>query len=460
MFSELDSFHYQSGFTVSYEKTTLYRIGSLRYSNAQMYSLDQFQWSNEDITVLGIKIAHEDILLKNYEPVVQKVKQTLNAWYNRTLSLHGKIQVVNTLIASLFVYKMIVLPVIPRIIVKKVDNLIREFLWNGKKSKIAYSILQNTKDQGGLNLVNLERKDKSLKASWPKILETEQEYAELVYQQLRCTTIKKDIWRCSLLKQDVVKLGLKNSFWQDVLMSWCEYNYYVNRDIQNQIIWYNSRITIKNTPFFWRDCYTKGLKYVHQLFKEQKFKSYEEVYEEYAITKLRYNSLKSTIPAEWREYFQNTPSICYLPIKPHNYDYYISGGINLPRKIYEYHSDDILLVHNKYIQWRQDLGVAITEGVQWFGHTIKEIYSLTNIPKYRSFQYRLLLRGLVTNIHLYKWGLKENDNCTFCKTKRESLLHLMYECTEVKELWNSFSQYVKQKGLDLENKYNSIYNNV
>ena len=113
IYKELEKFRLQSGFTVSYEKTTLYRIGSLRHSNAQMYDLDQFTWSNQDITVLGVTIAHDDVIEKNYQPIIKKVDETLNKWYHRNLSLIGKISVVNTLIASLFVYKMMVLPFIP-----------------------------------------------------------------------------------------------------------------------------------------------------------------------------------------------------------------------------------------------------------------------------------------------------------------------------------------------------------
>ena len=64
VYGELQSFKRQSGFTVSYEKTTVYRIGSLRHSNAQMYNLDELAWSNEDINVLGVTIAHEDIVGK------------------------------------------------------------------------------------------------------------------------------------------------------------------------------------------------------------------------------------------------------------------------------------------------------------------------------------------------------------------------------------------------------------
>ena len=109
IFKELENFYYQSGFMVSYEKTTLYRIGSLKHSNACMYDLDQYRWSNEDINVLGVTIAHDNIVDKNYSGIVDKARNILNAWYNRGLSLVGKIQMVNTLVASHFVYKMMVL---------------------------------------------------------------------------------------------------------------------------------------------------------------------------------------------------------------------------------------------------------------------------------------------------------------------------------------------------------------
>ena len=186
IFNELESFHSQSGFQVSYDKTTLYRIGSLRHSDAQMYNMDEYIWSNKDINVLGVTIAHEQIVEKNYTSILEKAKRTLNTWHNRNLSLLGKVQVVNTLVASLFVHKMMVLPQIPKNIVKTFDNIVREYIWKGKKAKIAYSILQNSKEEGGLNLINLLNKDKALKATWPQILKKEEEYARLVYNTMRC----------------------------------------------------------------------------------------------------------------------------------------------------------------------------------------------------------------------------------------------------------------------------------
>ena len=86
-----------------------------------------------------------------------------------------------------------VLPIIPKYIVKNMDNIFREFLWNGKKAKIAYSILQNTKKMGGMNLVNLKNRDMALKATWPQMLKQELEYASLVYKHMRCSAIQQDI---------------------------------------------------------------------------------------------------------------------------------------------------------------------------------------------------------------------------------------------------------------------------
>ena len=102
---ELTDFQKQSGFLVSYDKTTLYRIGSLRHSDAMLYNIDQYSWSNTEIMVLGVTITHDEIIKKNYEPLLEKGKNILNSWCNRGLSLQGKVNVINTLVASLLYIK-------------------------------------------------------------------------------------------------------------------------------------------------------------------------------------------------------------------------------------------------------------------------------------------------------------------------------------------------------------------
>ena len=375
IYEELERFKYQSGFTVSYEKTTLYRIGSLRHSNAQLYDLDQFAWSNNDINVLGVTIAHEDIVMKNYNAIIDKVKTTLNAWFNRGLSLMGKVQVVNTLIASLFVYKMMVLPPIPDGIVKKVDCEIRKFLWGGKKSKIAYNILQNPKKEGGLGLVNLRKKDVALKATWPQILYDEKDYSVVVYHLLRCDTIGEDLWRCTIHPEDVSTLGCKSDFWASVITSWSQFNRFYSFRVENQLLWYNSFIKVKGRIVMWKDCYVRGLRYVHQLFENQKFKEDWRVWEEYGLTQLRYNSLKCAIPKEWRDFFQEHQKSLFFPLPPHNFDVVIQDQYKgLSNTVYKFISEDVLLIHNKYIKWREEIGECLCESLWDYG--LEHIYLL------------------------------------------------------------------------------------
>ena len=463
IYEELDRFKYQSGFEVSYDKTTLYRIGSLRHSDAALYDLENYKWSNQDICVLGVTIAHEDVITKNYEPLVEKTRKILNSWGNRGLSLIGKVQVVNTLVASLYVYKMMVLPEIPKRIVKCVDNLIREFIWNGKKSKIAYSILQNSKKEGGLELVNLTKKDRALKATWPIILSQEIEYSTIVYSFMRCSPLNENIWRCSLSPDDVDILKIRNRFWEEVLRNWCEYNYYYKRRIDNQILWYNSRIRIQDKPFLWADCKENGLVYVHQLFQGSSFKSEEDVMREFGLTRMRYNGIKAALPKEWKNYFMQTVKTEYLPLYPHNYDYWLlRKGKGLSSHVYKYMAEDVLLIHNKFLKWKQDLGPSYSDGLVEYGLKHMDIYRVTNIVKYRSFQYRLLQRGLVTNIQLYKWGVVDSELCSFCNLEQETLMHLFCRCTEVQDLWKKVFSYCREQ-FNIELQFNEeavIFNNL
>ena len=103
-------------------------------------------------------------------------------------------------------------------------NLIREFIWNNKKSKISLRILQNPKKEGGLGLVDLRKKDIALEATWPEILSTEQQYTTMVYKIMRKSGIKEDILRCSSTPDEVKSIGIKSEFWEDVLFSCSHYN--------------------------------------------------------------------------------------------------------------------------------------------------------------------------------------------------------------------------------------------
>ena len=152
----LNFFQSRSGFTVSYDKTQIYRIGSLKKLDAKFYTSPEVRWTNQPINVLEVIISHEDIMSKNYDTVLNKVSAVLKIWSKRSLSLMGKVPIVNSLTASLFVYKMMVLPLLTPQIVQRYEGIITNFLWNGRRPKIALKMLQNAKRFGGLSLVDIK----------------------------------------------------------------------------------------------------------------------------------------------------------------------------------------------------------------------------------------------------------------------------------------------------------------
>ena len=76
LFEIPESFRRMSGFTVYYDKTNVYRIGSIRNTQAKCYVKKNLHWTNDPINVLGV-IVHDDeqvVMKDNYNPIIEKSK--------------------------------------------------------------------------------------------------------------------------------------------------------------------------------------------------------------------------------------------------------------------------------------------------------------------------------------------------------------------------------------------------
>ena len=125
------------------------------------------------------------------------MQSILAKWASRTSSLFAKIMIVNTLIMSLFVYKMLVLQPLSKGLLDKIRNATIKYLWNNNCPKTSYSFLTMCKEDSGACLIDLASKQKALKVSWIQILENEAELKTLV--QFNTVPILKDnTWDCNL----------------------------------------------------------------------------------------------------------------------------------------------------------------------------------------------------------------------------------------------------------------------
>ena len=100
---------------------------------------------------------------------LKKLSTILKIWKSRSLSLKGKITILKTLAIPQiqFLFNMIY---IPENIIKKIDNLIYNFLWNSKLPKIKKSTIIAPIPDGGLSMVDTHSIHQSAKISWIKRL--------------------------------------------------------------------------------------------------------------------------------------------------------------------------------------------------------------------------------------------------------------------------------------------------
>ena len=244
----LEKIRQNTGLTISEEKSVIYRIGALKNTGKQLKIPDcNMTWLDNDIDMLGIKIANEATQsMDAYEDIIKKMRNIAQQWALRSLTLMGKVFFINTLMASLFVYKLTVLPDLTSQQLDSIHHIILNFLWNGGKPKIPLEILQLPKREGGLGLTNFAAKNRSLHMHWiARIFESE--YLQSYVYDWLIPEMGEWVWDCNLYHRDVDSYCRKRSFWSDVLQKWCELTYYypvMMVQIKQQILWYNSHIKI------------------------------------------------------------------------------------------------------------------------------------------------------------------------------------------------------------------------
>ena len=81
--------------------------------------------------------------------------------------------------------------------------------------------------------------------------------------------------------------------------------------------------------------------------------------------------------------------------------------------------------------------------------TYKESFSImyrcTRSTKLRDFQFRFLHMRVVTNKDRMIYGQITSDLCTFCKTDREDIYHLMLHCSFSKKIWHYLQSFLYSK---------------
>ena len=447
--SVLSTMEANLGVQVSYDKTVLYRIGSIANTNAKFYTIKPIQWSNNFINTLGVDIHNKKSdLCANFDNVLNKMRAVSEVWYYRNMTIMGKILLVNTLLSSLFVYKLQVIPQISKQQMEEYDSIVQNFIWKGKSAKIPLSILQAPKKDGGMGLIDLKTKAKSLLINWIPRIYSSNILFDLARYHIGPAVEQHLVFKTNLHHTDVSSINnrLKGSFWQTLLQEWCKYNshYPQNADsVLEEYLWYNSNIRINNKICYQADLIKAGIVQIKDIYDQNthRFLTATQCSRKFDcnIQWLPFNAIIQAIPQHWKRILKtedlidsHQPKFDKLAIdKP---------GYSIARTIYY----DMASTDQAFISSQQKWSKKMNIDIDVHRKALRNLYTVTNITKYRDFQLRLLHNKIFCNDVLYYWKIKDSQKCEFCnECDKQDIVHLMYQCKVIKRFWDNFHEFLE-----------------
>ena len=449
IFANLEKFNKVSGSKVNFDKSHLLRLGPIGNTNATCSLNYTVKWTNGPLEILGMEILPEinSVTNPNLQKIIPKIKGIANSWENRKLTLYGKSNVINSLLGSKLVYRLSALPSPEPEFFIEIENIFFEFLWSNIKTKIAKNLVMNSREKGGLKILDIKLKEKSLKIAWIKRLLLNNNVNS--YSPFLSSEAKIDI--PTLIKCNLNPRDLSDCFyhtppvlWGNILTHWFEYYHTTANNVQdpgNEIIWFNSNIKINNKTVYYKSMFQSNIIKIKHLYGEgNNWLTLNELKERYRtidINFLQYASLLHAIPKEYKI------RLTVANTGQKNKISEIEQTEKIPKLIYnkEIQNRDVFpdMAYNKHKTILQD----ITENT--FLNAFDIMYTCTYSTKLKDFQYRFLHMRINTNKDRFRYGQIQSDLCTFCRSTEEDINHLLFKCPISKNIWTFVETYLQRK---------------
>ena len=454
--SLLKLYYTMSGLKINVDKTRALWIGSSCGSTETFCNEYALDWSQEPLKILGVTFSPLvfNIWDLNSVEILSKVKNILNQWSKRKLSLFGRVTIIKSLAVSKFVHLFISLPAPPNELIKELEKLFYKFLWNSGPDRIKRKVIIKNVSCAGLRMVELKSFIKALKISWlRRILQQSKpsEWSYLSFINFHTLFSVGGTYANKLSKE------LHNPFWKDIMHTWAEFCKILPVKNIGQVLesplWYNENLG-RGKAFF-KNWYEKGIRVLLDIISEDgEFYTFEELKVKYDIkgTFLDYHSLINNTPQSWKT--QINENRIFILENKHNVtcNIYIRELIKTKKGSRIFY--DIFVGVNEYIpqgKWQAEIGNITGNEWKLYFLNIKQCHEV----KLRDFQYKINNKILVTNSFLFKINKIDSDVCNYCREQPEKIFHLFLLCPKVRTFWNELKVWLYTNAnieISLENK--------
>ena len=159
LFKLLKEYEKATNAKINNDKTEGLWVGKWRTREDKPYNI---VWKNDHVKFLGIHIGNKvgangtkDLSDLNYAEQVEKIKNKINYWKRKGISLLGRVKIANVFILSRLWYRTRFFT-ISRYLLNKIEQLIRNFIWEDKLGgRVRQEVLNLSYEEGGFQLVDI-----------------------------------------------------------------------------------------------------------------------------------------------------------------------------------------------------------------------------------------------------------------------------------------------------------------
>lgn len=438
----LDDFKKMSGLGINTEKTAAVWIGNSKNNTNPICPHLPLDWHfNGQFNMLGVTFSTDinSMVDINYENVLSLIRQLIQIWSKRSLTVLGRVTVVKSLLLAKLNYFGQMLPNPSADYLKTLNDLIFKFVWDGKPDKIKRSQMIQDYDLGGVKLPHVLTHLNALKVSWVRRVEAgNQKWVKLFHILSKLT--KYDILQFGVNRFNNIKQTINNDFWYDVLHAWSIITNITVSDpdmdfnvIARNYLWWNDKIIVGNNSINYKHWKDKGIIFINDLLNDKgKLYNLHELQTTYGlnINFLEYQGIVTCLKTVWK--CIGCRNRLDTPFQPTSRDILCKFQKGC-KNFYHILLRQVTQSVSSSNKWENRLQIAI--GSNDWRNICHRPFIITNDIKIQWFQYRIINSIIATNSLLYKMKIKPDELCTFCQESTETIHHLFCKCKHVITFW-------------------------
>jgi hypothetical protein len=327
---------------------------------------------------------------------------------------------------------------------KEIEGVIYEFLWNSKTHKVKRAVMIQDYKYGGHKMIDLRTLNMTQKLKWIKLYLNchDCQWRTLIEASIKVKNL--NIYLRNNYDLDINTT--KSLFYREVLQILYKLNAvdesFKITCIKNQFIHYNKNIKIGGKIIYDRELFQAGMWRCSDLYDSNGNIMPFHVWKSRGVQPSKY--------LIWRGIVSVVSNININML---------NAGVTNNNKCIVLPTSDIVDIqmssskelYSKILQLRKEEPTALKTYIEHFSLNEQEIENMYVIPRMctndmviKELQFKILHKYLPTNALLYKMKKVGSQKCTFCNIYNETILHIFYDCIEIRNLWHSITNRLEQ----------------